>query len=255
MDDRELTSSLAALGLDRTNWRAVSLLPLVEVAWADGRVQKAERDLLVEVARRRGFEPGAAFLERWMRRRPPKATFLAARTLLMHLWARAGQTEAPQPQTLDELLDLCQQVAESAGGLFGLAFTVSRSEREAMEEIASSLRLGPALPDVAAATWSNDDPTDIRSVAPAVRSLAPAPPPAPASDIDHDATTRVLPRKKPLTRVGDDPVDDTTRIRPAGRLAPPPAADDWDEELDVTTPYADFSGSLAPGIDDDEDDD
>ena len=48
-DDEELTAALTRLGLDATNWRAVSLLPLVEVAWADGRIQVAERKLLTQV--------------------------------------------------------------------------------------------------------------------------------------------------------------------------------------------------------------
>ena len=95
MDELELTSSLAALGLHRSNWRAVALLPLIEVAWADGRVQSAERTLLAQIARERGFDPDGTFLDRWTSRRPPKATCLAARTLLMHLWARAGQARAP----------------------------------------------------------------------------------------------------------------------------------------------------------------
>jgi len=37
MDDRELLAALEGLGLGRENHRAVLLLPLIEVAWADGR--------------------------------------------------------------------------------------------------------------------------------------------------------------------------------------------------------------------------
>jgi NAD(P)-dependent dehydrogenase (short-subunit alcohol dehydrogenase family) len=74
----------------------------------------------------------------------------------MRLWARAGQRQAPQPQTLDQLLDLCSEVAEAAGGLFGLAFTGEPSERDAIREIASSLAIGPALPEPVRQAWSEE---------------------------------------------------------------------------------------------------
>src|SRR5688500_14013322 len=115
MDDRELTEALAGLGLDRKNHRAVALLPLVEVAWADGRVQRAEKKLIGEIARRYGVEPGDAWLQRWLAKRPSPTTFLAARTVLLALMARSGRSDVKAPDDLDELLDLCVGVAEAAG--------------------------------------------------------------------------------------------------------------------------------------------
>ncbi len=222
MDDRELTRALEALGLDRTRWRAVALLPLIEVAWADGRVQRAERELLAEIAVEHGLRPDEVFLERWLARRPPKTTFVAARTLLLRLWTHAGRREAPQPQTLEQLLDLCTEVAEAAGGLLGIAFTVERSERDVIREIASSLSLGPALPEPVRRAWSEETTVAIR------------PPPKRSGGV-HDAPTTklVVPRL----------ADDTTRIRP--RRVSRPALSDEDQE--VTRPYLDHVEE-APGL-------
>ncbi|HHO50786.1 MAG TPA: TerB family tellurite resistance protein [Deltaproteobacteria bacterium] len=152
MTDGELTTALANLGLNRSNYRAVALLPLVEVAWADGRIQRAERELIARIAQRYGLEPGDAWLERWLERRPSATLFLAVRTVLLALMSRRGQ----DPGTPDDpvaLLALCLRVAEAAGGLFGLAFTVSPRERACIEEIASHLVLGPALPEAIVVAW------------------------------------------------------------------------------------------------------
>jgi tellurite resistance protein len=152
LDDEELTATLESLGLGRENHRAVVLLPLIEVAWADGRVQTAERLRIVQIARKYGIDGKSEWLARWLRRRPSHKTFLAARTALLDLMARSGHHNEPI-SSLDDLLNLCVWIAEAAGGLFGLAFTVERSERECIEQIAASLALGPALPDGLVEQW------------------------------------------------------------------------------------------------------
>ncbi|MEZ4238303.1 MAG: hypothetical protein R3F59_19555 [Myxococcota bacterium] len=152
LDDDELAQSLQSLGLQRDNYRAVALLPLIEVAWADGRIQRAERRRIAQIARDHDIPVDDAWLDRWLKRRPSKKAFFAARTVLLALMSRLGRDAAPI-ESVEQLLDLCLWVAESAGGLFGLAFTVSRSERECIEQIAGSLALGPALPDNVVSAW------------------------------------------------------------------------------------------------------
>jgi tellurite resistance protein len=207
VDDADLTRALAQLGLDRDNWRAVSLLPLIEVAWADGKIQPAERKLLIEVAGRHGIHPGSAFLKRWLGKRPARTDFLRARTLLLQLWGRAGPDEVRQPETLEQLLDLCLRIAEAAGGLFGILFTVEPAERECMAEIASSLQLGPALPPTVAKSWRP----------PRVPRTAAPPRPGPGSAAaDEPTTIRPSPLARPVSNA-----EETTRIRPMRRARSP----------------------------------
>ncbi|MEQ1503510.1 MAG: DUF533 domain-containing protein, partial [Myxococcota bacterium] len=145
MEDDELARALHGLGLGRDNHQAVVLLPLIEVAWADGRIQRAEKRRLVQIARQHGIPVEQAWLDRWLKRRPSTHAFLAARTVLLALMARGGRP-VPALASLDQLLELCLSVARSAGGLFGFA-SVDRRERECIEQIAASLSLGPALPE------------------------------------------------------------------------------------------------------------
>jgi tellurite resistance protein len=248
VDDAELTRSLARLGLDQKNWRAVSLLPLIEVAWADGKVQDAERKLLVEVAARYGLDPGSAFLKKWLARRPAKADFLRARTLLLQLWRRAGPGEVRQPETLEQLLDLCLRVAEAAGGLFGILFTVEASERECISEIAGSLQLGPELPDTVARSWRTPRAPAVEPPAETVVLVRPAnaaadepttvrPVPRPRKVSATEETTRIRP-PRPRSPGAPDPDATTRRLARPGR--PMLAAPTFDE--DVTSPYLDTAG-------------
>lgn len=247
MDDLELTTALESLGLDRETHRAVLLLPLVEVAWADGRVQRAERRRIAAIAKAHGITLREGWLERWLSRRPSVKTFLAARTVLLALMARsARQSEvdgAPRPppaiETLEGLLDLCQRVAEAAGGLFGLAFTVARSERDCIEQIAASLSLGPALPTLVVDAWEQsrrrhflaEAPTSARRRGPrygildqTTHHLNPATPRPPAAErmpLPDDATA---PFDTLAARAGRGPTATPTSAPLRSALRPEPQA-------------------------------
>ena len=46
---------LKELRVPREAYRVVSMLPLVYVAWADGKIQKGERDVILRIAREQGM--------------------------------------------------------------------------------------------------------------------------------------------------------------------------------------------------------
>ena len=58
--DLELVAELRALGFDGECARVLDLLPLIWVAWADGKIQRAERSRIMDVLRVRGIAPGSA---------------------------------------------------------------------------------------------------------------------------------------------------------------------------------------------------
>lgn len=59
---------LAELKIPRDAYRLVTLLPLVHVAWADGKIQREERKLILQIAADRGFleNAGRETLEHWL---------------------------------------------------------------------------------------------------------------------------------------------------------------------------------------------
>jgi len=109
-DERGHGAAGARLGL-------LALVPLVRVAWAEGRVTRRERELITRAARRLGVEEGGAadlLLSGWLKARPGEEFFEGAfahlRSLLHDLPGDDGEE-----LTLD-LLRLCTLVAQVSGG-------------------------------------------------------------------------------------------------------------------------------------------
>ncbi len=141
MTDGQLLLELASLGIDRDSYRVVVLLPLVQVAWADGRIQAQERELILRVAGEHGLLSGSSgeVLRHWLERAPTAEQIDTGRRLLVALTHRhRGLGSELDASALRDIQQLCVQVAQAAGGLFDALFTVEDAEQRALEEIATA---------------------------------------------------------------------------------------------------------------------
>src|SRR5690349_3958319 len=69
--DDALLEKLLGLGLETQTLAALSLVPLIRVAWADGTVDDKERAAVMRAAKESGIvaaSPGYAMLEKWLSR-------------------------------------------------------------------------------------------------------------------------------------------------------------------------------------------
>jgi hypothetical protein len=138
----DIAATLEKLGIDREDHRVLGLLPLVHIAWADGTVQKAERELIVETAREMGWlaGKGEAVLERWLAAPPSDEEVKAGLALLDHLAGAEGElADQYDADDLHHLLLLCDDVGRAAGRLFGLRDGRSEVEMRALEKVAEAL--------------------------------------------------------------------------------------------------------------------
>ena len=141
MTDAEILKLLATLGVDDLSFKALPLLPLVHVAWADGSIQGEERELIADTARTKWtLGPEAQrVLDNWLAY-PPSETYLKrGRSALVALALRDGDMEL-QDEVLSDVAQLAKQVAKAAGGLFGLG-AVSHQEAAALGELATALKI------------------------------------------------------------------------------------------------------------------
>jgi len=142
-----IDSWLKELKVPREAYRVVSLLPLAYVAWADGKVQKAERDLIMRIAKERGLldHGGAEALERWLSEPPSKSQLQKDLGVLNEL-ARNDRLMGEEfgADEVQLLLAWCQDVADAAGGLLGLKKARSEGEAVALKTIASALEVRSA---------------------------------------------------------------------------------------------------------------
>lgn len=140
MSDR-IRKDLDALGLDTETYRAILLLPLIQVAWADQEIQPAERDAILGYGEGNQLLAGRArdVVEEWLTTRPTDDFFDRGRAVLVALaHDREGLGKGIGPGAVDAIVEYCTVVAESAGGVLGF-FQVSRAESQAIQAIATEI--------------------------------------------------------------------------------------------------------------------
>jgi hypothetical protein len=139
LDDPQLVQELQDLGFTPDTVVLLPLVPIVQMAWAEGGITKAERELIVRLARSRGIEAGSAAdqkLTEWMTNHPAEAVFASARRLIRAMLdsgsAPAGDLKA------DDLVKYCEDIASASGGVLGIG-RISAEERALLASIAADL--------------------------------------------------------------------------------------------------------------------
>ena len=121
IDDPEMLRELQKLGFTAETVALLPLVPVVQVAWADGNVAGAERDAIRALARARGITEGSAAhhqLESWLADRPAAGVFAGATRLIRAILDSPGSEQAKI--SADELVGYCESIASASGGLFGM---------------------------------------------------------------------------------------------------------------------------------------
>ena len=133
--DAALVDRVEQLGFSGESLQVLDLLPLVHVAWADGRIQKEERAVLLAILDQRGLAPeseASLLIESLLEQRPSETFFAESRAVLVDLATRTGASGK-------DVVDLCAKIAEASGGLFGLGRRVTAEERALVAEVADAL--------------------------------------------------------------------------------------------------------------------
>ncbi|MEM6291750.1 MAG: hypothetical protein AAGA54_10810 [Myxococcota bacterium] len=147
-DDLEVAARVKALGFDGDSARIFDLLPIVHVAWADGKIQRGERSAILKILESRGIERGSeAFrtMESLLEEKPADSFMRESLSVLRDVTGGLGDRSA-------SIVDMCIKVAASAGGFLGLKIgqKIGDNERKQIESIVASL--GPD----ASSSFKND---------------------------------------------------------------------------------------------------
>jgi|SRR5262245_6876572 len=138
--DDALLDHLLELGLGPETVLSLILIPLVSVAWADGRVEARERAALLKAAEERGVKegtPARQLLESWLLRQPGPKLFEAWKSYVTVLWSRLEETERRAIHA--RMIELARGVAEAAGGFLGLGSKISPAERAVLNDLERTL--------------------------------------------------------------------------------------------------------------------
>jgi hypothetical protein len=141
--DPELLKELDALGFTPETVILLPLVPIVQVAWAEGGVSDAERQLIVKLARARGITEGSsadAQLMAWLDRRPADRVFADATRLIRAMLDAPGHPGISV--TADDLVKQAEAIASASGGMLGIIGRVSAEERQILKTLAARLQGG-----------------------------------------------------------------------------------------------------------------
>lgn len=143
LHDPDLLKDLQDLGFSPETVAVLPLVPIVQMAWAEGGITKAERELLLTLARQRGIAQGSAadaLLSQWMATRPAEDVFARATRLIRAILETGGpDSEAAAHWTADDVIKYSESITAASGGVFGLG-KVSADERETLANIAEALK-------------------------------------------------------------------------------------------------------------------
>jgi hypothetical protein len=133
--DEQVLMNLVKAGVRAETLAAITLIPLVEVAWADGFVADDERAAVLQAAAENGVNPGTAahgLLEQWLRERPDVRIIAVWKE---YVQALAKTMPADVIATMrDNVIGRARRVAAAAGGFLGLTGSISKVEQAALDE-------------------------------------------------------------------------------------------------------------------------
>lgn len=138
----KVLDKLVELNITPNLLSSLLVLPLLEVAWADGELDAKEREAVLKASAVGGLVKGSLdyqLLESWLKEKPSKH-FLDA-----WLYYMEGLREVLTQEELDNLkvafLDRARHVAEAAGGFLGFGNKVSDKEQAVLKKMENAFKL------------------------------------------------------------------------------------------------------------------
>ena len=143
--NKAVLRELVALNIRPEILSALCLVPIIEVAWASGKIEEQERKAVLEGAQKLGYGDDQAILQEWLVRKPD-ATLIDAWKVYLQGLCEILSSEAIAALKTD-ITGHTKAVAEASGGFLGLVNPISSAELRVLDSIAAFFREpGPCRP-------------------------------------------------------------------------------------------------------------
>jgi hypothetical protein len=140
LQDPALLQELSELGFTPETVGLLPLVPVIQMAWAEGGVTDAERELIMGLARKRAIAEGSPAdrqLTQWLAHRPADAVLASAGRLIRAMLD--SSSAEPGHLTADDLVKHCEDIARASGGILGIG-RISGEEKALLSSIAADLK-------------------------------------------------------------------------------------------------------------------
>jgi hypothetical protein len=142
MRNESLCRSLERLRIPPSDVRVLKLLPLIYVAWADGKMERVKKDRIHNYAATEyNLSPAGAAVLNWWLSEPPSHQYIAEGLHDIFLLARTGEDPAVNFSELPAVLSYAEAIARSTARALDQPTAVSPREERALEEIARELHV------------------------------------------------------------------------------------------------------------------
>src|SRR5262245_13363056 len=140
IENTAILDRLIQLGIHAETLVALSIVPLAEVAWADGAIDAKEEQAILDRAAKSGVTPGSGsydLLKSWLERRPEPRLL----TAWIHMIQGISESlTAEQVEALRaDLVERVGAVAGASGGVLGMG-KISSAEAEMIRQLESAFR-------------------------------------------------------------------------------------------------------------------
>jgi len=118
ISNSHVLSKLIELEVSTALLSSIAVVPLVEIAWADGKVDEEERKVVLAGAAMSGIKEGSTdyeLLENWLKHRPPAKLLEAWTHYISGLCENMSSTE--RKTFKKEILERAKKVAKASGGI------------------------------------------------------------------------------------------------------------------------------------------
>lgn len=139
LQDQGILQELLSMGISAESLVAMTLVPLVLVAWSDGELDDKERLAIASAVYDQGIlkdSPAGELLEEWLNHCPGDQLFETWKHYTESL--RSSLKDTAQDDLRKQILARCATVAAASGGVLGLG-RVSNQESQVLKDIESVL--------------------------------------------------------------------------------------------------------------------
>jgi hypothetical protein len=145
--DEAVLGQLVSLEIGPDTLLALTLVPLVEVAWASGRVDAKEYAAILQAAEEMGVDKGSEsheLLEEWLKTQPDAQLLEAWKSYVNALAKTMTSEESSRLQ--EALLGRARSVALASGGILssGLGNKISAAEQAVLAQLEQAFAIGDA---------------------------------------------------------------------------------------------------------------
>jgi len=139
IEDSETLQQMVDADIQPETFAAVSLIPVVAVAWADGTIDEKERAAILSAAADQGLPesgPARQVLEDWLNTQPADDLLVAWQEYINAFCDTVSPESRANLQS--QVMGRAESIAAATGGILGLGNKVSATEQAVLDKLAAA---------------------------------------------------------------------------------------------------------------------